>query len=390
VVHLNIPQDREPWWKTFLRKAKWMSIALIAPELVTGLAIEQYRQARALTVFMRNGSVHDWHSIHSFYAIMGGFRFADGTHDKRIKALDPRENFESFQDMLLAHRSSLPSKEEIEDKSKADAFVKGFAVLQSCWLVGQCIARACYHLPISELELSTCGFVACTIISYRYWWHKPLDVSSATILNATTRISNAEQPNVEQPSGAAGLPETPAQSAYQPPTPPHYAGPKRIQNFQSFFSRSPLDDRSVFDIEDDPRDYTDYRIACQGLSETIVYAVCVGVVFGAIHLAAWDFSFPTKTERIAWRVSSLMITLLAPMSLLSVGAFLCYEFSVCIANECAHQVIDERPWKGITLALLVLYLIARFTLIALILSCFRSMPAEIYVTIVWLQYVPHF
>jgi hypothetical protein len=33
------------------------------------------------------------------------------------------------------------SAEDIKDRSKADAFTKGFAVGQSAWLVIQCIAR---------------------------------------------------------------------------------------------------------------------------------------------------------------------------------------------------------------------------------------------------------
>jgi hypothetical protein len=35
----------------------------------------------------------------------------------------------------------LVDAEDIKDRSKADAFTKGFAVLQSAWLVIQCIAR---------------------------------------------------------------------------------------------------------------------------------------------------------------------------------------------------------------------------------------------------------
>jgi hypothetical protein len=94
-------------------------------------------------------------------------------------------------------------------------------------------------------------------------------------------------------------------------------------------------------------------------------------------------------ERIAWRVSSLVITLLAPASFLSLGAFYCYSFMECLVNDCVQQV-NERPWVMLTSVFLVFYLIARFVRIALIVSCFRSMPADMYVTIPWLQYVPHF
>jgi hypothetical protein len=41
------------------------------------------------------------------------------------------------------------------------------------------------------------------------------------------------------------------------------------------------------------------------------------MVFGAIHLAAWNFAFPSQRERIMWRMSSTAITLLPLFSLLN-------------------------------------------------------------------------
>ena len=41
------------------------------------------------------------------------------------------------------------------DRSKADAFTKAFALIQSGWLITQSIARAARGLAITELELAT-------------------------------------------------------------------------------------------------------------------------------------------------------------------------------------------------------------------------------------------
>jgi hypothetical protein len=41
------------------------------------------------------------------------------------------------------------------------------------------------------------------------------------------------------------------------------------------------------------------------------------MIFGAIHLAAWNFAFPSQAEQILWRISSIVITVLPLFSLLN-------------------------------------------------------------------------
>jgi hypothetical protein len=65
---------------------------------------------------------------------------------------------------------------DIEDRAKADPFVKGLTLLQSFWVTCNIIARAGYHLPISPLEISTVAYVACAAVTYTLWWYKPKDM----------------------------------------------------------------------------------------------------------------------------------------------------------------------------------------------------------------------
>jgi hypothetical protein len=74
------------------------------------------------------------------------------------------------------------SLEHIKDKSKQDAFAKGLAIVQSCWLIVQCIQRAAAHLPLSCLEVNTLAHVACALALYVCWWKKPLDIHEPTVL----------------------------------------------------------------------------------------------------------------------------------------------------------------------------------------------------------------
>jgi hypothetical protein len=100
------------------------------------------------------------------------------------------------------------SENDIVDRSKADEFTKGLAVMQSGWLVIQSIARTIQGLrrflimsatglsadrliALSELELATMGFVGCAIVMYFLWWNKPFDVQHATIINCPPQHHDA-------------------------------------------------------------------------------------------------------------------------------------------------------------------------------------------------------
>ena len=74
------------------------------------------------------------------------------------------------------------SKEEIEDKSKADKFAKIFASGQILWLVFQCMGRAIQHLPITTLETATLGCAICSVATFAFWFREPADIEVPTFV----------------------------------------------------------------------------------------------------------------------------------------------------------------------------------------------------------------
>jgi len=72
---------------------------------------------------------------------------------------------------------------EIKDKSKSDALSKGLVVMQTTWFVIQCFARRIRGLPITELELVTLAFAVLNLVTYAFWWHKPLGVQCPIIVS---------------------------------------------------------------------------------------------------------------------------------------------------------------------------------------------------------------
>lgn len=58
--------------------------------------------------------------------------------------------------------------EDIEDKSKADAFTKVLVCVQVLWLLGEVIERKVAGLTLSILELHTLVHVLCALFMYYF------------------------------------------------------------------------------------------------------------------------------------------------------------------------------------------------------------------------------
>ncbi len=134
-----------------------MLITLLAPEIVTGIALEQLINALRIRHRLQNDHCS---MTQAFYIVSGGIRIQRKCQP--AKAVNPLQASWGREFELSRY---LPAKEELQDKSKANGLVKGLTILQVGWFVVQTIARVHHRLPISELELGTIAFVACTTMS---------------------------------------------------------------------------------------------------------------------------------------------------------------------------------------------------------------------------------
>lgn len=162
-----------------------MIIAILAPEYITLTALVQ--RSSTVVALAETWPLEERSRPLVFYALMGGFelRFDDGTFH--------RLTYSEFRGLVRARFIDAPiiSAEEVNDKNKGSWFTKSLALLQIGWFIIQLLARVAQHLETTPLELFTLGVVACTIISYIYWWAKPLDVDTATAVSkgASFKIS---------------------------------------------------------------------------------------------------------------------------------------------------------------------------------------------------------
>ena len=109
----------------------------------------------------------------------------------------------------------------------------------------------------------------------------------------------------------------------------------------------------------------------------------VNVCFGAIHCIARFFSFPTRTELLTWRISSVVIT-----------AVPIYIPSMLLLAGQLQKMVDSKKFAetvGYFGALSggVPYTIARTVTLVLAFTSLRDLPHGAYEAVHWTTLIPH-
>ncbi|KAH6667957.1 hypothetical protein B0J14DRAFT_676103 [Halenospora varia] len=380
VLHLNLPAKNEGVRTVVARKFRWVVMAILAPDLVTLYSSAQWKRARESVQHMHSLGHTNWSLEHAFYADSGGFWL-----DSPDYAPFPVASA-TILHLVKENYIICPSitKEEIWDKSKADKFAKGFALVQSIWLVFQSIARTTQGLPISPLELLTIAFVISTIMSYFFWLHKPQNTTVPTILTFNSNTSTLATVLREAgPQAAQPFTDTPFDFVEKP-----------IQ----YWKRRPM--LQHFDLKRRPLQRLPNDTIMPGGSKMTWWEVMLtlgsSVLHSTIHLLGWNFEFPTPIEQILWRVSSLtlasgLFVMLAVERLLLLLGFRgqpCWIW-IWVKPELKQggwksQVIDV--WGAFVTCCLV---IARLFLIGEVFASLRALPEGVYQTVRWTNFIPH-
>ncbi|KAF8950661.1 hypothetical protein BDZ97DRAFT_2027258 [Flammula alnicola] len=248
-------------------------------------------------MFFSDFPTKGWTTTHGYFTQMGGFMLFEG--DTRKGVLMPWR----LGDLLKKGKIKFPNitEEEIQDRSKGDALSKTLVIGQTTWFVAQCISRQAQGLVTTELELVTLGFAVLNAFMYYFWWNKPLGVQTSVPVYLLDR-NNAESATTTG-IGATG-------DAYST---------LEVNTVGEIFGR--LADMTT---AGDPyinetgtmQMHTFYAMPItewQDLNLTGCVSL-IGVVFGAIHCAGWNFLFPSHAELILWRISSLVI-IVVPLSM---------------------------------------------------------------------------
>ena len=126
------------------------------------------------------------------------------------------------------------------------------------------------------------------------------------------------------------------------------------------------------------------------LEQSLNTLVCslVLMCYGGIHLTAWSFHFPTRTEMWMWRWSGLLLLCTVP------------TISIIAAMGQIHEFFDKRNWDlcdkllSVVAVLIAISLgagciFARAFIVVEAFISLRAVPISVYAVLPWSNYIPH-
>jgi hypothetical protein len=191
---LNVPPSGWNSWRILRQKLYMTCLGIIGPEFVFQLALGQWVSARRSVKAFRDlaGSDHleylKWTMTHAFYADMGGFLLK--TPDWQSFPVDAKQILYLVEKDYISAADVILDESILLDKNKCDGMVRFITVSQILWFLTSCLGRALQHLVMTTLELTTLGFILCSLGTFVCWAQKPKDVMCAIVIKSNTDLSD--------------------------------------------------------------------------------------------------------------------------------------------------------------------------------------------------------
>ncbi|MCJ1412903.1 hypothetical protein MMC19_007003 [Ptychographa xylographoides] len=276
----------------------------------------------------------------------------------------------SARQLLYAYRSGLIagppflSAEDLSDRSKSDTLVNTAAVVQIIWLVVQISARAFQHLAVTLLEITVLATAGCAVATYILLWHKPQDVMTPTYIEASTLLTRE---HVIQLAARAPVSTLMVKEFWIHGVAIHVMADNVFPTTRGLPLRLPFSTKeSIL------------------LNPIILGFGGGGSLYGALHLAAWNFVFPTAVEQLLWRISCLMLVVCPLVA--TAGYFL--TLNVTQRSKMADVLADKvlRPGFRVFVSL---YLAARLFLLVEVFRSLAYAPPSTWLEVEWPSMIPH-
>jgi hypothetical protein len=446
-IHLDIPHPRSTWQQCWTDRTACLLLGVLAPEIFINSAF--WERCRAKAEFEHTVRVlgkENWSMTHGFYAGMGGFAVHLGSE---AIAGDPDCTHAYVLEKSICHLfctgqlrpDTWINKKDIDDKGKADSLVKALTVLQISWLLVQCCARLVQRLPLTTLEVGTLAYIPCAILTYYLWWDKPYEINTPTQLEVIDVLKTSSVNKVNEDPGFSGVGNEASSSEVRTislrdslglitNTPNAFEGTYALTDIDmgSSSTKDALTARpsngtervaklapSVGEAGGFPAQhemYSTYAISSalshweEGSTDPSTQVLILAVVFfvvGGVHLCAWNSSFATTGEQIAWKVCSILITTSIPVLCLLCIVLVWIEDTLrqkvrrqtrgrsSFLYNLSRQILEvwDKVEAVVIFIFLVLYVAARFYLIVECFVGLRAAPKAVYRTPEWTAFIPH-
>lgn len=345
------------WWcRANIKVLCWMIATMLVPEYYTFVAFNGVMSATSYKAEFEKlpphrHPVHGWALTHMFFAEMGGFAISSNTKTSSpsITHLTASSLLELIErDTLCINFESLPTQEEIHDRSKNDSFARSIVVLQIAWFITSCIARLAKGLATTQLEMGTMGTAVCSLVSYSMLFQKPHAVKIAVVVLSF---------DGEVPSHVAEIIAGDAER-------------RRRQGTISNTNTPALPPGKALPV----------------FTEGGLFAL-LAAILGAFHIAAWNFAFPTESDKLIWRANSIITSVL-------VVGFLVMKIIGWIVSRLIMSrlglVIDNSEALGDALAgfASLIYIVSRAILAVEMIRFLLYIPPGAFLT-TWADNIPH-
>lgn len=362
VLCLNLSAEDESQVQRLARKLRWMALTIFGPEFALSFAVGQWASARRSQWAFHLLGYPQWTMRHAFFADMGGLVLQ--TPDCQPFPINAK------QVHFLVARGYMPfpdiREKTIKDKNKADGLARLATIVQTVWFVLQCLGRGAQHLSITSLELSTLVFDFCTLPTFIYWFHKPLDIDTPIYLEIGASMESIRTESQQPADNSCSR------------TPLDFVDPTSI--YWSYHIMNKIWVKTGAKNCPIERSTNDQIIAIGGFIDVLFFTVVLG--FACVHLIGWNFqTFPTQVERLLWRISACII----------VGLIVNHWAVVYASPWCKGKNATQIPSivfyphaVGV-----VAYGLARTYLISESFAGLRTLPASAFQSVQWSAFIPH-
>ncbi|KAH7123373.1 hypothetical protein B0J13DRAFT_566491 [Dactylonectria estremocensis] len=303
----NAGSPSDKWYHPLLDKFNLAIITFLGPDFLFGIALGQFASAReSVKAFRRDSHLtkgFKWRSIHAFFVDMGCLHLTAPDYSCNDGRSFPI-NAEQFYYLVKYNHIDFPNVEnwDIQARNSVDTLSRIITVFQALWFTIKEVARVKKGYPITTLELTTLSFCFITFAISILWYHKPSITKPQFIATKDSRT-------VQHIRECAKRTTHPGLSSTYYRTPLEFVGRRRfgIDAHWSYYVNLAHKMRVNFvsrPITRDPWDRVPSDMwICPGPWYAPAAAIVL-IVFSSMFLFAWNFTFPTQTEKVMWRICS--------------------------------------------------------------------------------------